>query len=602
MTSRTLLAALVACHLVLAFAVDMDLDSHRHEHRHARRHHADEPDPHMFDENGDPLLPAAFEAPRFAETEASNHLGVATDAALAQAPDGLDVGSNADIVKSIYDLLAQKRDKNVQETSKIMQKKVETAKEQELLRERSEELKERAAMLTRLQYCLEQDGRVKAKRDADLDAANAKNTSAGMSQDQIDKRAAELDKLDDDLRNRLKDLERREADLRRRWGILKQQLEALRKERQALEDEKRVTNDVNKTVVKDSTSKFCPGECRQFTDCGTCVDNPKCGWCRTSQSCMNVVDGGAPVGNCSKADFSHLYCKSEMCEEHRSCRSCMADPDCGRCATNGQCGRGDITGPAQGTCSSWNYAAPLRVFNLNIYGRDTNNVTERAANIFAMIEEANADFITLQEVEDWFLELMAQQKWAQRYHASDFGSGHAPGGLLILSKYPLGAVSYYEKTQPGQVEVDQRGHVLVVNPKIGEQSLAIACAELDWRSADSRADSLEFIFSVLGSKSDVILGGDFNFDFGAQPETSKIPETYKDAWLELRPTQPGFTWDPIHNSYARQSDPKSRPSRIDRLFVRSNYAQMLKISKVGSPDVSPHYGLLADVKVFSAYC
>jgi len=167
---------------------------------------------------------------------------------------------------------------------------------------------------------------------------------------------------------------------------------------------------------------------------------------------------------------------------------------------------------------------------------------------------------------------------------------------------PLGSVAYFEKTQPGQVEVDQRGHMLLVTPKLGEQSLSIATAELDWRNSDNRADSLDFIFSVLSTRSDVILSGDFNFDFGAQPETGKIPKTYDDIWLQLRPTQPGFTWDPIHNSYARQSDPKSRASRIDRMFVRSDYAQPLKISKVGSPDVSPHYGLLADVKIFSAYC
>jgi len=141
-----------------------------------------------------------------------------------------------------------------------------------------------------------------------------------------------------------------------------------------------------------------------------------------------------------------------------------------------------------------------------------------------------------------------------------------------------------------------------VQPKLGEGSLAVATAELDWRNADNRADSLEFIFSALGPRSDVVLSGDFNFDFGAQPESRKIPAEYQDAWLALRPTQPGFTWDPIHNAYARQSDPKSRPSRIDRMFVRSDYSQLLKITKVGSPDVSPHYGLLADVKVFSAFC
>jgi len=465
--------------------------------------------------------------PRFAEVGS----GVTVTSTETQDP-GLGVGSNADIVKSIYDLLAKKRDSNVAETSRIMQKKVETAKEQEMLRERTEELKERAAMLTRLQYCLEQDARRvrSAVDDADRNRANTTGSQAGMTAEALARRAQDLDRLEADLRARMAELARREADLRRRWELLKKQLEALRAERQALLDDKDAAQRVLNRTEADCArnQKFCPGECAQFRNCGQCVDNPKCGWCRTSQSCIDVIGNGQPAGNCTKADLSHLFCKSNMCEEHKSCRQCLSDPDCGRCSTNGQCGRGDIRGPAAGTCPAWNYAAPFRFFNLNIYGRDTNNVTDRATNIFAMIEEANADFVMLQEVEDWFLELMAKQKWAKRYHASDFGSGHAPGGLLILSKYPLASVSYYEKTQPGQVEVDQRGHLLVVQPRLGQLSLTVATTELDWRSSDNRADSLEYVFSVLGPRTDVVLGGDFNFDFGAQPESGKIPTTYRE--------------------------------------------------------------------------
>jgi hypothetical protein len=52
-----------------------------------------------------------------------------------------------------------------------------------------------------------------------------------------------------------------------------------------------------------------------------------------------------------------------------------------------------------------------------------------------------------------FIELLVKEKWALNYHMSDFGSGHAPGGLLVLSKIPLESVSYYERTEPGQVSV-----------------------------------------------------------------------------------------------------------------------------------------------------
>jgi len=315
-----------------------------------------------------------------------------------------------------------------------------------------------------------------------------------------------------------------------------------------------------------------------------------------------MLEGDVPSGNCSALDLSHLYCKAYTCEQHRTCRQCLSDPECGRCAATGKCAKGTITGPDAGVCPSWNFAAPMRFLSLNVYGKDLSNITERSMAIFAMIEEANADVIALQEVEDWFLEIMAQQKWARSYHASDFGSGHAPGGLLILSKMPLSSVAYYEKTQPGQVEVDQRGRLLAVKPDAGHHNLMIAATTLDWRTPQSRGDSLDYIFSILNSTTDVVLMGDFNFDYGSQPETSHIPDKFKDVWLQLRPERPGFTWDPIHNNYAHLSDPMSRPSRVDRVFVASDYVSLNKISKIGSADVSPHYGLLTDLQLFGAFC
>jgi len=317
---------------------------------------------------------------------------------------------------------------------------------------------------------------------------------------------------------------------------------------------------------------------------------------------MDTVGGKLPLGNCSAPDWSYLYCKSQSCEQHKSCYECMSDPECGRCAATNQCMKGSLTGPEAGSCSSWLFSAPMRIFSLNVYGKDLTNVTQRANSIFAMVEEANADFVCFQEVEDWFLEAMSQQPWARSYHASDFGSGHAPGGLLCLSKVPLAHVAYYEKTQPGQVEVDQRGRLLLVKPKLAEQNLVIATTTLDWRSPDNRGDSLDYVFSVLNTTNNVVLMGDLNFDFGSQPETSHIPAKFNDVWMRLRPDRPGFTWDPIHNSYARSSDPRSRPSRIDRMFVSSDYVSFHKISKVGSQEVSPHYGLLADISLPGAFC
>jgi len=571
-----------------------------------RRHHHDH-----YDDVPPPPMPFD-EAPRFADADPTT-VGEGN-----RDVTGGMTGSNADLVKSVYDLLAKKRDTNVHELSKIMQKKVETAKEQDSLRERTEELKERAAMLTRLQFCLEADAKTKAAQLAGADANLANKTSPLTSAEALQNKEAELEKLRLSLNKLKTELEERERELAEREKRLKERIAAVRKAEEEIEArandpnykgspdyKKRASASLNETTAAQLAAgqRFCPGDCGQFVGCASCVANPHCGWCTSSQSCMAVVgDSKTPAGNCTLEDFSHLFCKAEACTQHKTCKSCLSDPECGMCANSGQCLKGAVTGPEAGQCATWNFANPMRFFSLNIYGKDTINTTARANAIFAMIEEANADFVTLQEVEDWFLEALSQQKWAKTYSASDFGSGHAPGGLLILSKMPLAQVSYYERTNPGQVEVDQRARMLIVRPQIGSHDFVVATTTLDWRSSENRAESLDYMFGVLNTTSDVVLTGDFNFDFGSQPESSKIPSKYKDVWLSLRPDAPGFTWDPLHNAYARASDARSRPSRIDRMFVSSEYATFRKITKVGSLDVSPHYGLLADMQLFGIFC
>jgi len=42
------------------------------------------------------------------------------------------------------------------------------------------------------------------------------------------------------------------------------------------------------------------------------------------------------------------------------------------------------------------------------------------------------------------------------------------------------------------------------------------------------------------------------------------------VWPNIRTSQPGFTWDPQSNAYAKYSDPKSSPSRVDRVLLKSS--------------------------------
>jgi len=223
---------------------------------------------------------------------------------------------------------------------------------------------------------------------------------------------------------------------------------------------------------------------------------------------------------------------------------------------------------------------------------------------------------------------MSGQK--KTYHFTQFGTTHhVPGGLLILSKTPIYGLSYYEQVHPGHTTNDERGKLLLVQTRINESPITVATTTLDWRSGTSRAGILDFIFSIISPFTDVFLTGGFNFDTNSQPETSHIPNDYFDAWSNVYPNlteSPGFTWNPLVNEYAYQSDPKSQPSRIDKIFIRSTEWMTRTIALIGcskndllcqqslpsfnkSPSsslqasyVSNHYGLLGEFSHFQPHC
>ncbi len=64
---------------------------------------------------------------------------------------------------------------------------------------------------------------------------------------------------------------------------------------------------------------------------------------------------------------------------------------------------------------------------------------------------------------------------------------------------------------------------------MGSRSLVIASTTLDWRSGNNRAASLDYIFSVLNTSSDVVLSGDFNFDVHSEPESAHLVPNYHEC-------------------------------------------------------------------------
>lgn len=287
----------------------------------------------------------------------------------------------------------------------------------------------------------------------------------------------------------------------------------------------------------------------------------------------------------------------DRCGQYSDCSSCGSDGGCAWCSSTRACLRLDVNanfrkgfGTADGLTSgqcpadSWNTAVSSRLtlLSLNVFASDHANSTKRFAATVQLFKKTGADVIALQEVEKWFVHALQAHSWVKaNYHFSDFGPGQAPGGLYILSRYPISSLSYYEEIQPGQVSVTERGRVLVATLGVRQHALTVATTNLDWRAAETRAKNLDYVFHILKQYPHVFLLGDFNFDDGSKPESEHIPKNFLDVWSTLQSENPGFTWDPRHNWYAAASDPHSRSSRIDRILVKSNQWMPRSIHLVG---------------------
>eukprot|EP00466_Bigelowiella_natans_P004164 jgi/Bigna1/69511/fgenesh1_pg.9_\ len=290
-------------------------------------------------------------------------------------------------------------------------------------------------------------------------------------------------------------------------------------------------------------------------DCKTCVSDPKCGVCKASSDFRCVALGGGNSNNNGGVEQARFLSSSS---------SYTDDEEGGR----DWCPAGNLL-----------RATPdaFKIMSYNVFGRDRYQERERLHRIVTEIADKSPHFITLQDAHAWVAEGIKNSNVGQYYQYSGFGENgnESPAGLMILSKFPLKKTAYYEERKPGQFSSDQRAkammilmtitvHVLIAVPDLqpqGTDSLVIATTSIPPSATpESKASSLDFIFSVLSMyKKNVVLTGDFNFDAGAEPESTHIPAQYADIWSTIHVQDRGATWDPTTNMYAMKTD-RSLPS------------------------------------------
>ena len=78
----------------------------------------------------------------------------------------------------------------------------------------------------------------------------------------------------------------------------------------------------------------CSQNCNQESTCGDCINNPGCGFCWSSQSCVSGTASGPTSGFC--VDYSWFFNSSAPCPDD-PVNGCAAANNCGSCVQKEAC-------------------------------------------------------------------------------------------------------------------------------------------------------------------------------------------------------------------------------------------------------------------------
>lgn len=118
--------------------------------------------------------------------------------------------------------------------------------------------------------------------------------------------------------------------------------------------------DVNLTSTPIGFSSLANDTCaNKYLTCGTCLRDSSCGWCQ-GVGCLSGTASGSSIG-ASCASWSKSTCPMSHpfdCGSFTSCENCAADSRCGWCRSTSTCMAANSKGPyGNATCASFSYSS-----------------------------------------------------------------------------------------------------------------------------------------------------------------------------------------------------------------------------------------------------
>eukprot|EP00054_Salpingoeca_dolichothecata_P021974 m.142400 g.142400 ORF g.142400 m.142400 type:complete len:295 (+) comp24183_c1_seq2:154-1038(+) len=194
---------------------------------------------------------------------------------------------------------------------------------------------------------------------------------------------------------------------------------------------------------------------------------------------------------------------------------------------------------------------------------ELNDSSYRFEIILEDLAKTDADFIGLNEVTNNFLEMFQQTSWSSKYHLLQ--AGQSSHYCVLLSKLPfvstkiIGLPNTQKKMAVGTVELAHHHRLVIAAAHFTHLQSYHAMRKV-------QLDHCVKELSSLGETTAVLMG-DLNFHNLFEDDFIDKRHTI-DCWSELKPDDPGYTYDAHINSHiTRLRFWELRRMRLDRMLL-----------------------------------
>ncbi|KAG2428926.1 hypothetical protein HXX76_011170 [Chlamydomonas incerta] len=219
---------------------------------------------------------------------------------------------------------------------------------------------------------------------------------------------------------------------------------------------------------------------------------------------------------------------------------------------------------------------PMSILTWNLWFDEEMELVARMKAVGDIIErEGHPDLLLFQEVTHNMLLLFSQTSWFRRYHHSP-EPRHQPYFTLLLARRDSVTLTALQPWANKDFENSVMGRgILYTRAVVGGRPLVVGTTHLESpvgkgpqqmtaQRREQLGSAMKELQAAAGPTTDCVLAGDLNWS-DPRDGPLPLPPHWVDAWRELRPGQPGCTYDCQANPMLTGRWPGSR---LDRLLCR----------------------------------